>query len=203
MQELRAHPVGSKLHLSIASGVTPFVGPDGTPLQNVTEFAKVLDFITILNYDIYTPSTHAIAGPNAPLFDECAPNRNGSATSAIQSWTGAGIPPDQLVLGAPSFGHSYRVSKADAYVNGTQTLAVFPPHNQTNIPTADPGESGWTDICGTVTLSDAFTFTQLRDSGFIDNRGEPRHSEGISYHLDDCSQTVGTLVECISIPDVF
>ncbi|KAJ1953207.1 hypothetical protein GGI12_006062, partial [Dipsacomyces acuminosporus] len=54
----------SKL-LTLAVRVQPFDGPDG-PISDVSAFAKVVDFINLMQYDImgnWEPTT----GPNAPL----------------------------------------------------------------------------------------------------------------------------------------
>ena len=134
LQELRAHPIGAKIILSAATAITPFAGPDGKPLEDVSGFAKVLDFISVMNYDLSGPGFNTLAGPNAPLRDGCSPHQKGSATSAIRDWNKAGIPYDQLVLGVPAYGHSFRVHKADAYAPGTtRTLATFPPPTITNL----------------------------------------------------------------------
>jgi len=45
LRELRKDPVGSKLRLTAAVGLTPFLGSDGTPMSDVSQFASVLDHI--------------------------------------------------------------------------------------------------------------------------------------------------------------
>lgn len=45
LKELRQDDVGSKMVLSAAVGLTPFIGPDGTPMSDVSEFAQVFDHI--------------------------------------------------------------------------------------------------------------------------------------------------------------
>ena len=45
LQELRKDPVGANITLSAAVGISPFVGPDGQPMEDVSEFADVLDHI--------------------------------------------------------------------------------------------------------------------------------------------------------------
>ena len=46
LQALRAEPIGENIVLSAAVGLNPFMGPDGTPLDDVSQFAKVLDFVS-------------------------------------------------------------------------------------------------------------------------------------------------------------
>ncbi|KDN38191.1 hypothetical protein RSAG8_09694, partial [Rhizoctonia solani AG-8 WAC10335] len=92
--------------LTAATQVTPFAGPDGRPLTDVSEFAKVLDWILIMNYDIWGASS--TPGPNAPLRDGChnstQPDASASASIA-DTGTAAGFPPNQLTLGLPSYGY--------------------------------------------------------------------------------------------------
>jgi chitinase len=45
LQQLRGEPVGQSLRLTAAVSTTPFVGLDGTPMADVSEFSKVLDYI--------------------------------------------------------------------------------------------------------------------------------------------------------------
>jgi chitinase len=115
---LRTDPVGSKLVLTAAVGLAPFVGSDGTPMTDVSQFASVLDHIgarattyaspmfnaytplltsiAIMNYDVWGSWSTGV-GPNAPLDDSCAPVKAGSATSALQAWTSAGFPASKAI----------------------------------------------------------------------------------------------------------
>lgn len=45
LQELRKDPTGARITLSAAVGMTPFAGPDGSPMTDVSGFAAVLDHI--------------------------------------------------------------------------------------------------------------------------------------------------------------
>ncbi|KAG9316848.1 glycoside hydrolase family 18 protein [Chiua virens] len=107
LQELRADPVGARLTLSAATSIVPFRDASGNPSIDVSGFAEVLDYIAIMNYDVWGSWSPAV-GPNSPLNDTCAPPdyQDGSAVSAIKAWTAAGIPVNQIVLGVASYGHS-------------------------------------------------------------------------------------------------
>jgi len=48
LQELRQDSIGRNQYLSAAVGITPFMGPDGTPMTDVSAFAKQLDHIGAL-----------------------------------------------------------------------------------------------------------------------------------------------------------
>lgn len=45
LQALRQEPAGKNLTLSAAVSIKPFVGSDGTPMSDVSDFAQVLDHI--------------------------------------------------------------------------------------------------------------------------------------------------------------
>jgi chitinase len=148
LQELRSTPSTSKLILSAATGNAPFMDSTGSPSSDVSAFAKVLDFIEIMNYDIWG-SWSSYVGPNAPLDDSCASaaDQQGSAMKAVSAWTKAGIPPHQIVLGVASYGHSYSVPNTDAIQNGA--LVPYPRFNKANQPHGDSwdGAAGL-DVCG-------------------------------------------------------
>lgn len=130
-------------------------------MDDVSEFAQYLDYIEIMNYDIWGPWSPT-AGPNAPLNDTCVANNEtqavGSAVSAITTWTGAGFPLDQIVLGVAGYGHSYDVNHTAAFgvenwnakQNGLTLNSSYPGFDVT----AQPGGDLWDDmpqidVCGT------------------------------------------------------
>ncbi|KAG8720322.1 hypothetical protein FRC09_009765 [Ceratobasidium sp. 395] len=194
LQELRTALPNTTF--SAATAITPFVGPDqSTPSTNVSEFASLLDYIAIMNYDIWGPWSTGV-GPNAPLNDSCVAdptNQVGSAVSAIEAWTGAGIPADQLVLGVAGYGHGFSVSPTDAFTaNGT--LAAYPPFNKTFTPQGDAWdevpEAGALDVCGNPeALSGNWDFWGLIAGGFLNGNGTANTAEEIAYRYDECSQT--------------
>ncbi|KAF8165591.1 endochitinase [Crassisporium funariophilum] len=191
LQELRKDRIGSKLILTAASATYPFIGPDGTSLSDVSGFSKVLDFIAIMNYDVWGPWSPTV-GPNAPLNDTCAApeNQAGSAVSSVQKWTKAGIPANQLVLGVPSYGHSFRVLKADAFVNGSNTiLSPHPAFDAVNRPIGDSWDGGaGVDVCGVAQLNGgSVNFWGMVELGFLNTDGTPK--EGVAHRFDSCSQT--------------
>ncbi|KAI9066735.1 glycoside hydrolase family 18 protein [Trametes sanguinea] len=109
LQVLRATlPPGAKI--TAATQTVPFAGPDGDPMGDVSEFAKVLDWVLLMNYDTWGSSD--APGPNAPLSDACNNSTQGSASAlaALRAWTAAGFPASQLVLGVPSYGYISRSS---------------------------------------------------------------------------------------------
>ena len=105
--------------ITAAVGIAPWLGPEGNPLKNVSDYAQVMDyicglyyspsfravvfnprlrqlFLAIMNYDIYGSWSDS-GGPNAPLNHSCAPGQPAfSAEAAITNWTTAGFKPSQV-----------------------------------------------------------------------------------------------------------
>lgn len=171
----------------------------------MTDFAQVLDFIEMMNYDVWGPWSSAV-GPNAPLNDTCAApaNQQGSAVSGVRAWTQAGMPPHKIVLGVASYGHSFNVTPQDAIKNNQ--LVAYPPFNASNQPDGDAwDDQPGTDVCGNfegpggesqksrrsfflreMSIGN-FDFWGLITGGFLTPQGKP--ASGIYYRFDDCSQT--------------
>ncbi len=131
----------------------PFIGPNGDPLTDVSGFSKVLDWIAVMNYDVWGPWSPTV-GPNAPLNDTCASpeNQQGSAVSALRTWGKAGIPASQIVLGVAAYGHSFQVPKANAFQSGSsKTLTDYPVFNVSAHPAGDSwDDAAGMDECGNV-----------------------------------------------------
>ena len=192
LQELRQDPLGHNLILSATTSVLPFAGPDGNPLSDVSGFAKVLDFIGIMNYDVWG-SWSPTVGPNAPLDDTCAATENqaGSAVSAVQKWHAAGMPLGQIVLGVASYGHSFLVNKTDAFEPGsTSLLAPYPRFNASAHPKGDAWDVGTgVDECGNAVFpGGTVDFWGLIQQGYLNPNGTLK--QGIFFRYDNCSQTV-------------
>ncbi|TCD60185.1 hypothetical protein EIP91_010599 [Steccherinum ochraceum] len=96
--------------ITAAAMTVPWAGPDGQPLADMSGFAKVLDWVLIMNYDTWGSSSKP--GPNAALNDAChnSTQPSANAVSSVQIWTKAGFPANQLVLGVPSYGYISRSS---------------------------------------------------------------------------------------------
>lgn len=212
LKELRQDPTGQKLVLTAAAPISPWRGADGNPSADVSEFAKLLDYVAIMNYDIsgcqcYSTSIEhnlivycfsfflawlTYVGPNAPLDDSCAPaaNQQGSATGAIKAWTNAGIPAHQLVLAVPAYGHSFIVPTQDAFANGSDIIAEFPAFDKNQHPKGDKWDDGeGVDVCGVQQANGGnFAFRGLIEAGMLFPNGTV--APGNDYRFDECSQTV-------------
>jgi chitinase len=193
LQELRVN-LAKKLTLSAAVSVVPFNDATGNPSADVSGFAKVLDYVVVMNYDVWG-SWLPNVGPNSPLNDTCAApaQQQGSAVSAIKAWTDAGIPANQIVLGVPTYGHSFSVTPSDAFTSGKKELAAYPSFNASKQPLGDAWSgTGSVDVCGVFEgPGGTFNFWGLIDGGFLTKEGKA--ADGIYYRYDTCSQTVNTI----------
>ncbi|KAG8681044.1 hypothetical protein FRC08_015877 [Ceratobasidium sp. 394] len=149
-----------------------------------------------MNYDIWGPWSASV-GPNAPLNDTCATDASqkvGSAVSAVDAWTKAGIPADQLVLGVAAYGHGFSVSPSDAFTSNN-TLAPYPPFNTSFTPQGDAWDDaptpGAVDVCGNPeAVGGNWDFWGLVGGGFLNENGTANTAGGIAFRYDECSQTV-------------
>ncbi|KAI5117392.1 hypothetical protein M0805_007783 [Coniferiporia weirii] len=191
LEELRSTPTGSKLILTAATAITPFYGATGSPSSNVSAFSKVLDYVEIMNYDIWG-SWSSAAGPNAPLNDTCAPSadQQGSAVSAVAAWNAAGMPLAQIALGVASYGHSFAVNTSSAFSNGSTTeLAAYPPFDNNVFPVGDAWDDApGVDVCGVFeNQGGLWDFWGLIGAGLLDKNGSV--AEGVPSRFDECSKT--------------
>lgn len=101
LTELRA-ALPTDAIITTATQVWPFADTNGQPMTDVSGFAKVIDWILIMNYDIWGSSS--TPGANAPLSDGCGNSSQplANAYAAISSWTQAGMPANQITLGVPA-----------------------------------------------------------------------------------------------------
>jgi len=147
-----------------------------------------------MNYDVWG-SFSPTAGPNAPLADACAPadDQVGSATRAVQVWTGAGVPANKLVLGVPSYGHSFSVSAANASSDNFATLATHPGFDASQHPLGsedDGNAQPFTDVCGVTNFASGdWDFKGLVQAGYVGSDGSFANKTGTHRMFDNCSQT--------------
>lgn len=176
------------LTLSAAVSILPFVDSTGSPTTNASGFAQQLDWIEIMNYDVFG-SFSSVTGPNAPLDDSCSPNPSGSAKSAVAAWTAAGFPADQIVLGVPAYSHSFSVPSSTAAPNGQ--IQLYTSFSAANEPQGDAWDyipPGSTDICGNPqSANGVFNFWALVGYGYLNSDGSV--ASGMLSTFDNCSQT--------------
>lgn len=120
----------------------------------MSEFAKYLDYIEMMNYDVWGSWSNT-AGPNAPLNDTCVANKTteagGSAVSGVAAWTAAGFPVDQIVLGVAAYGHSFFVNKKDALNKTGGMISSYPAFDSSQSIVGDVwDDQPGVDQCGNV-----------------------------------------------------
>lgn len=190
LQEFRATVSGKKTTISATTPLLPFRDTNGQPSTDVSEFAKVLDFISIMDYDV-NGSWSPRVGPNSPLDDSCAETsyQLGSAASAVKAWHAAGFPLSKTVLAVPSYGRSYYVTPSNAFANNTKDLAPYPPFNKSECPLGDGWDNSTSvDACGVSQPSGgSWNFRGLVAGGLLGDDGKP--AQGIYYRYDNCSKT--------------
>ncbi|KAI9444239.1 chitinase [Lactarius indigo] len=190
LQTLRSQDGAQDLIISAAVSIEPFVGPDGNPMTDVSEFAKVLNYIELMNYDVWGSWSDGV-GPNAPLDDSCAPatEQQGSAVSAVKAWSTAGFPANQIILGVASYGHSFHVNQSSA-LDASGNIVLYAPFDKSQQPAGDKwdGTASGVDECGNPNVvGGIFDFWGLIDAGFLKCDGTV--ANGIEYTFDNCNKT--------------
>lgn len=155
-------PRGDQLEISLATRIVPFDGPNGQ-LTDVSEFAKVVNHINVMAYDINGP-WGSVTGPNAPLAGDGLNYEDGAS-----AWINAGFPAEQINMGVPFYGRSL-TTKVD--MSGLRTMAV--PFDS-RVPVGDNNDGLWTDPCEkTTAYSGVWKFRNLREQGVVDAQGNAR-----------------------------
>ncbi|XP_076637328.1 chitinase-3-like protein 2 isoform X1 [Colletes latitarsis] len=80
---------------------------------NVVEMAKYVDFVNLMTYDYhFYVWYYPITGLNAPLFPRSSESGYLSTLNlnfSAQYWLSKGMPREKLIVGIPTYGHSYRL----------------------------------------------------------------------------------------------
>ncbi|GAA6010212.1 hypothetical protein JCM10207_005669 [Rhodosporidiobolus poonsookiae] len=155
LQTLR-NLAGVDARLSIAVSVAGIRGADGNVLTDMSGFAAVLDYITLMTYDI-TGTWSGFTGPNAPLYSTCAPASNQlSIDSAVRLYTAAGFVANHIIIGIPYYSYAYYVT--------TLTQKTCPDGTTTTM--YQYATSGTT--CGTyIGNAGQYTYKQLVENGWF------------------------------------
>ncbi|KAJ2448324.1 hypothetical protein EV183_005502 [Coemansia sp. RSA 2336] len=103
----------SRKLITMAVGMQTFY-VDGEPLQDMSEFAKVVDYANLMLYDAYG-SWSKTSGPNAPLE-----GKGVTFESGIKTWADAKWPTSQLIAGFAFYGHSVKLSKQPKDISTSQ-----------------------------------------------------------------------------------
>lgn len=189
LQELREHPDGKDLYLTAAGSLFPWYDASGVSSTDLSGFADVLDYIMIMNFDLYG-GWSSTGGPNAPLSRTCdARNDQGAGDEAVAKWSAAGIPTSQIVLGVPAYGHGFSVNNTSAFTTSGQ-LNEYPVQNSSHrFQGSSWDDDPAIDECGNASPpSGTYPFWSLiTEAGFLDTSGNP--ASGIYHTFDNCSKT--------------
>ncbi|PLW27468.1 hypothetical protein PCASD_19506 [Puccinia coronata f. sp. avenae] len=186
--------LGPKARLSAAVSVHGFMGPDGNYLTDHKAYAEVLDFITIMAYDLYSPSSTEVAGPNAPQFDTCNdPDTKFSVDQAINTWTSTGFPASQILLGLPAYGYQFNMLNSE--LNPTNfsgqsnlTSLYFSKFDKTVQPPAQSNDAAGPTTCGGEEDGHTWLYKDLVNCGLVSADGT-KGLKGFTRHYDHCSRT--------------
>ncbi|KAK4687144.1 chitinase, partial [Tremellales sp. Uapishka_1] len=179
LTELRAAlPTGAII--TTATQVWPFAGANGSPMSDVSGFAKVIDWILIMNYDVWGSSS--TPGANAPLSDACGNSSQplANAYAAVASWTSAGMPANQITLGVPAYGY---LQKSSATGLKDRRSLTSPPGRKRSYVTVYNDNGGSTD--GQVMFEELISQGALA----LDSSGKYVGAGGFTREWDSCSST--------------
>ncbi|KAJ2641181.1 hypothetical protein GGH99_008968, partial [Coemansia sp. RSA 1285] len=147
--------------ITLAIRVQPF-DVDGSPSSDVSEFAKVVDYGNLMQYDI-NGGWNNDTGPNAPFNFEQGKGLQVSYVSAIDAWTKAGWPAGQLTAGLAFYGRS-TIAKEDMTKDPTNQ---YQPQDST-VPLGDSEDAPWYDACaGTTANSGTWQWKNMRTQGLL------------------------------------
>ncbi|XP_050434673.1 chitinase-3-like protein 2 [Adelges cooleyi] len=82
-----------------------------------------LDFINVMAYDYHFYQWYfPITGPNSPLFSSAKETgyfKNLNVNTSIQYWISKGMPKEKILLGMPTYGHSFKLINEDNHDIGS------------------------------------------------------------------------------------
>lgn len=173
LQELRsALPAGALLTAAVTHA--PWIGSRGEPVGSVARAAGALDYVMIMNYDVW--GSRSAPGPNAPLADLCGNSTqpNANAAAGVRAWSAAGMPRNKILLGIPAYGYINTSSKTTLIQRGLEARAGVPLTSEDG--STSEGQIGFAKIVAAGALKKG-------TSGLFDGAG------GFEKHWDDCSDT--------------
>ncbi|KAG6910362.1 hypothetical protein DXG01_011077 [Tephrocybe rancida] len=177
---LRASLGPSKI-ISAAVAHLPWLGSNGKPMPNVAEFAAIMTYVNIMNYDVNASST--TPGPNAPLDcgkptgDNCKTSKKpqSNAHSAFMYWTKAGFPASKLLLGLALYGYVSKSTATKLSGSSARDPSATPsghPRNYLSLAPAGDLSAMW---------GQQIAFNQLVHSGVLQRRGDGTYTAAHGY----------------------
>ncbi|KAF6750396.1 glycoside hydrolase family 18 protein [Ephemerocybe angulata] len=192
MKALRSR-LGNDKIISAAVSHLPWLGANGKPLTNVSEFAKCMTYVNIMNYDVWPASPNP--GPNAPLGDLCntSAQPQANAKAAFAQWTKAGMPASKLLMGLATYGYVSKSSKTK--LSGSSMPPALAPGSHPRVQGALCRPTATDDTAPAGDLSSMWgqqiAFNQLVRMGALVKKGDGTYggANGYTMDWDDCSDT--------------
>ncbi|GAA5936312.1 hypothetical protein JCM10213_004737 [Rhodosporidiobolus nylandii] len=163
LQALRAK-IGDK-YIAADTSAGVWIGADGNPSSDLSEFGEVLDWILIMTYDSITYSSKT-TGPNFAYDASCAPSTGSFAIpTTVDAWINAKFPANKILLGLASYGYAWKVAdfKDGGGVDGA-TSSIYQTASE-NLDAAS-GSVGWDKIQGNASTMD-YTFDKCTSTPFL------------------------------------
>ncbi|BGP12171.1 Chalcone--flavanone isomerase 1 [Rhodosporidiobolus nylandii] len=163
IRTLRAK-IGDK-YIAADTSAGVWIGADGNPSSDLSEFGEVLDWILIMTYDSITYSSKT-TGPNFAYDASCAPSTGSFAIpTTVDAWINAKFPANKILLGLASYGYAWKVAdfKDGGGVDGA-TSSIYQTASE-NLDAAS-GSVGWDKIQGNASTMD-YTFDKCTSTPFL------------------------------------
>lgn len=112
------------------------------------EAVKYTDFINIMSYDL-VHGYSTVSGHHTPLYS--TPQQIESTDHAVQMLLKAGVPADQLIIGAAFYGRFFRIdegSPVDLYMPCTFSHGFSYKYSSDSLAVANGFEKRWDDVAG-------------------------------------------------------
>ncbi|KAK0216319.1 glycoside hydrolase family 18 protein [Armillaria fumosa] len=183
LKSLRAALGWSKI-ISAAVAHHPWLGPNGAPLSNVSDYAAQMSYINIMNYDVNGASANP--GPNAPLGNPCGSSSQpeANAQAALSQWQKAGFPASKMLLGLALYGY---VSKSTATRLSNSYVPATDPHE--HAPLVEHVDAVAGDL--SQWWGSQVAFKQLVSAGALKKQADGSYNgaNGFTKGWDGCSDT--------------
>ncbi|GAA5864216.1 hypothetical protein JCM1840_006704 [Sporobolomyces johnsonii] len=187
--ETLRNTIGSDKLITAAVSVNGILGSDGQPLTSLKAYGDYLDYVNLMDYDV-SGSWSTTTGPNAPLRS-CSSST--SAQAAVELWTKAGFPASKILLGIPTYSHSFTTNSSTLETTqiGSYSSQLYQPWTGVT-PKGGPDDSdaASTDACGTTSsgYSGEWEYSEMISNGLLTQDGL-NGTNGYTRYFDDCTQT--------------
>lgn len=194
--------------ISAAVAHLPWLGSNGKPLTDVSAYAAQMNFVNIMNYDVWGASS--TPGPNAPLGNLCGTSKQpqASAQAALAQWKAAKFPASQLLLGLPLYGYVSQSTKTALtgslmpsddmvllqnierpgdhgghFLNGAHPVSKKQPNQNNEAGLAPANLQSW--------WGQQIPFSAIVKSGALVKKSDGTYGEGGGFTMgwDNCSDT--------------